>query len=77
MGFQASQLRFIFNPDRIIHFPHQYELKFEVLPESDQERVRNLAEDHQCLVVAPSHLADEPMVKELKKRGCRVVLIDN
>ena len=53
------------------------ELDFEVLPESDQERIKNLVENRQCTVIAPAHLADEPLVKELKDRGCRVVLISD
>ena len=55
----------------------EHELTFEVLPESDQERIKDLVEGSQCLVIAPSHLADEPLVKELQQHGCRVVLIND
>ncbi len=52
------------------------ELTFEVLQESDRERARHLAEDGECLVIAPADLADEPLVRDLRERGCRIVLID-
>ena len=53
----------------------EHELAFEVLPESDQERIRDLVAGAQCVVIAPA-LADQPVFRELKKLGCRVLLID-
>jgi hypothetical protein len=53
----------------------EHELAFEVLPESDQERIRDLVEDGQCIVIAPMVLADQPIFKELRELGCRMVLI--
>lgn len=53
----------------------EHELAFEVLPESDQERIRDLVADGQCIVVAPAVLADQPVFKELQELGCRMVLI--
>ncbi len=51
-----------------------HELAFEVLPESDRERFRDLVADVQCVVIAPA-LADQPAFNELQKLGCRVLLI--
>jgi len=38
----------------------EHELAFEVLPESDQERIRDLVAGTQCVVIAPA-LADQPL----------------
>ena len=54
----------------------EHELAFEVLPESGQERIRDLASGAQCVVIASPALADQPVFSELKKLGCRVLLID-
>jgi hypothetical protein len=51
------------------------ELSFEVLPETDQERIKDLVAGAQCVVIAPAALADEPAFKELMELGCRVLLI--
>ena len=51
------------------------ELAFEVLSESDQERIRELVADGQCIVIATALLADQPVIKELQELGCRIVLI--
>lgn len=53
----------------------QHELAFEVLPETDQERIRDLVVDGQCIVIAHTDLADQPLFEELQELGCRVVLI--
>jgi len=53
----------------------EHVLAFEVLPESDRERLRKLVEGSRCLVIAPSQLANEPLIDELRQRGCQVVLI--
>lgn len=53
----------------------EHELAFEVLPESDRERIRDLVAGVQCVVIAPA-LAGQPVFRELQKLGCRVLLID-
>lgn len=52
-----------------------HELAFEVLPESDRGRIRDLVADVQCVVIAPA-LADQPVFNELQKLSCRVLLIE-
>jgi len=52
----------------------EHELAFEVLPESDQERIKDLVAGVRCVVIAPA-LADQPVFEELKKLSCRVLLI--
>ena len=52
-----------------------HELAFEVLPESDRGRIRDLVADVQCVVIAPA-LADQPVFNELQKLGCHVLLIE-
>jgi hypothetical protein len=52
------------------------ELAFEVLPESDQKRIRDLAADGDCIVIAPEILAEQPVFRELQELGCRIVLIE-
>lgn len=51
------------------------ELAFEVLPESDQNKVRELATERRTVLIVPSELANRPIFEELEKSGCRVVLI--
>jgi hypothetical protein len=53
----------------------EHELAFEVLPESDQGRIRDLVAGNQCIVIAPEVLADQPVCKVLQELGCRIVLI--
>ncbi|MDH3350893.1 MAG: hypothetical protein OEM51_05055 [Gammaproteobacteria bacterium] len=53
----------------------KHELAFEVLPETDQKRIRDLVVDGECIVIAPAVLADQPLFTELQELGCRVVLI--
>jgi hypothetical protein len=53
----------------------EYELAFEVLPVSDQKRIRELVAGGQCIVIAPAFLADQPAFRELQEAGCRIVLI--
>lgn len=52
------------------------ELAFEVLPESDQKRIRDLVSKGDCIVIAPDVLAEQPIFRELQELGCRVVLIE-
>ena len=52
------------------------ELAFEVLPESEHERIRDLVAGAQCVVIVPATLADQPVFKELQELGCRVLLIE-
>lgn len=51
------------------------ELAFEVLPESDQNRVRDIVMETQTILIVPPALADRPVFAELQKSGCRIVLI--
>lgn len=51
------------------------ELAFEVLPESDQKRFRDLVTQADCIVIAPEVLANQPVFRELQELGCRLVLI--
>ena len=50
-------------------------LAFEVLPESDQNRVRDIATERPTILIVPSELAKRPIFEELEKLGCRVDLI--
>ena len=50
-------------------------LAFEVLPESDQNKVREIATERPTILIVPSALANRPIFEELEKSGCRVVLI--
>ena len=51
-------------------------LKFEVLPESDQQRIRELVAGPQNILIAPSFISRRPLFAELQKLGCRIVLIE-
>jgi hypothetical protein len=53
----------------------QKEFAFEVLSASDQERIRELVADGQCIVIAPAVLATQPIIKELQELRCRIVLV--
>ncbi|MGI9248013.1 MAG: hypothetical protein ACR2QI_03305 [Woeseiaceae bacterium] len=55
----------------------KHELAFEVLPELDQKKFRDLAADVQCAVIVPSVLVRQPIFEELKALGCRIVLIES
>lgn len=50
-------------------------LAFEVLAESDQNKVREIATETRTILIVPSELGDRPLFAELQKLGCRVVLI--
>ena len=50
-------------------------LVFEVLPESNQNKVREIATETRTVLIVPSELADRPIFAELQESGCRVVLI--
>lgn len=51
------------------------ELAFEVLPETDVQRMRDLAAGAGCIVIAPEALARHAGFAELQKLGCRLILI--
>jgi len=51
-------------------------LSVEVLPESDQEKIRERIAGSGAIVVVPAALADNPLFDELRKEGCRVIIID-
>ncbi len=54
----------------------EHELAFEVLPESNQGRIRDLVAGARCVVIAHAVLADQPVFQELQELGCRVLLIE-
>lgn len=51
---------------------------FEVLPENDQDRVRDIVAktETQTILIVPATLANRPLIAELAKSGCRIVLIN-
>lgn len=51
-------------------------LVFEVLAESDQQRVRELVTGSNDTLIAPSVIGTRPLFEELRKLGCRIVLIE-
>jgi len=51
-------------------------LMFEVLPESDQQRIRELVAGSQNILIAPSFITGRPLFAELQKLDCRIVLIE-
>ncbi len=53
----------------------EHELVFEVLPESDQNRVRDIVTETQTILIVPPVLASRPLFAELAKAGCRIILI--
>jgi len=53
------------------------ELAFEVLPESDQNKVREIVTETRTILIVPSELANRPIFAELAKSGCRVVLLQD
>ncbi len=53
------------------------ELEFEVLSESEQEKVAALVTETRTLVIAPALLADRPLFEKLKQLDCHVVLISD
>ena len=51
-------------------------LMFEVLRESDQQRIRELVAGSQNILIAPSFITGRPLFAELQNLGCRIVLIE-
>jgi hypothetical protein len=51
-------------------------LGFEILSESDQERVRDLVTGTRNVLIAPSFLSNRPILAQLEKFDCRIVLIE-
>jgi hypothetical protein len=51
-------------------------LGFEVLSESDQERVRELVAGAQNILIAPSFMASRSIFAQFEKLDCRIVLIE-
>jgi hypothetical protein len=49
---------------------------FEVLNESDQERIRELVSGAENLLIAPSFIIRRPLFAEFKKLGCRIELVE-
>jgi predicted YcjX-like family ATPase len=52
-----------------------HEVAFEVLRESDQNKVRDIVTETQTVLIVPSGLANRPQFAELAKSGCRIILI--
>jgi len=52
------------------------ELMFEVLPESGQQRIRELVAGSQDILIAPSFMSTRPFFAELQKLDCRIELIE-
>jgi hypothetical protein len=51
-------------------------LAFEVLPESDQKRIRELVGTGQNVLVAPSFIRTRPIYAHLTRLDCRILLIE-
>jgi hypothetical protein len=51
-------------------------LAFEVLSESDQERIRELVAGARNVLIAPSFMTSRPIFAQLKELDCRIVLIE-
>lgn len=51
-------------------------LAFEILPESDQERIRELVAGARNVLIAPAYIASRPIYAQFKKLDCRIVLIE-
>ena len=53
------------------------EVDIEVVPESEQTKVKDLLAGSQSIVIVPSSLASQPLIDELKKLDCRIILIND
>jgi len=51
-------------------------LAFEVLPESDQERIKELVGTGQNVLIAPSFITARPIYAHLTRLDCRILLIE-
>lgn len=51
-------------------------LGFEVLPESDQERIRELVASTSNILIVPSFITSRPIFAQFRKLDCRIVLIE-
>ena len=54
----------------------QLSLAFEVLGESDQEKVRELVSDSGVVLIAPSIIIQRPIYPALEKLECRIELVE-
>jgi hypothetical protein len=73
------------NKDAITQMRHRIEqlaskadlgLEFEVLPESDQKRIKELVGTGQNVLVAPSFITTRPIYARLTRLDCRILLIE-
>ena len=73
------------NEDAITQMQHRIEqlaskanleLEFEVLPESDQKRIKELVGTGQNVLVASSFITTQPIYARLTRRDCRILLIE-
>lgn len=51
-------------------------LAFEVLPESDQQRIEELVGTSRNVLIAPSFIRTRPIYTRLNRLDCRIVLIE-
>ena len=51
-------------------------LGFEVLPESDQKRIKELVGSGQNVLIAPSFITTRPIYAHLTRLDCRILLIE-
>lgn len=51
------------------------ELKFEVLPATDRQRIMDLVTGARCVVIAPEAFAMRPEFDEIRRIGCRVIVV--
>lgn len=51
------------------------DLKFEVLPATDRHRIMDLVSGARCVVIAPEVFARRPEFDEIRKIGCRVIVV--
>ena len=51
------------------------DLEFEVLPDSDSQRIMDLVSGARCVVIAPEAFARRPEFEEIRKIGCRVIVV--
>ncbi len=55
----------------------EQELEVDVLPESEQQKIRERVAGSPSVLVVPSFMANHPLFEELKKEGCEIVVIDS
>jgi hypothetical protein len=51
------------------------DLEFEVLRDSDRQRIMDIVSGARCVVIAPETFASRPEFEEIRKIGCRVIVV--